>query len=195
VGAIGRHPIEAWRIDHGLVMAIETGTWKGDGVAALLRAGYARVVTIDVDPAAGERALSRADVDASRVDVVCGDSAQVLGDVLARWTGPALVWLDAHYPSAYGALGTELPLLAEVRALAASGRRRDLVVADDLRIYGAPASTGPLPEESGDPLRRVPLRRGGSGELAEVTRLLSATHDLQFTDDDGGYLVALPRHG
>lgn len=206
MGELERHPIRAWRERYGLRALLETGTNMGNGVVAALAAGYPSVVTIDVNAGCQGRIARRVpEGQQGRVSFVCGDSAEVLPDVLASLPRPALLWLDAHYPDVYlpqaGATASTLPLLAEVRALVAAERDHsgDVILADDLRIYGTLGTSGPLPDRSGEHgpghARSVPLERGAPGDLEEVRALLAPTHDMQVIRKDGAYLLATPRGG
>lgn len=199
---LNRHPIGRWRTKYQLGAVVETGCWRGDGVLSALRAGYPEVRTIDVDPEAFRRMGKRVQshLGASfllSVHTHLGDSAVAVPDILeADLLPPAVLWwLDAHYPEAYTeAEGTTLPLVAEVEAIVDAGRKHDVLVADDLRIYGALGSAGPLPTRSagnnGRP--KVKLEAGSRDELEYVVDLLRPTHRVKFDRHDTVCMVALP---
>lgn len=195
MGTIADHPIRQWRRDYRLAAALETGTNMGGGVHALLRAGFQHVVTVDVNPGCAKRVQEPA-------QFVEGDSATMLPRLLDTLPTPALFWLDAHYPDVYTARPTGaavLPLLAEVRLIVEHERdhRGDVIVADDLRIYGTQGTSGPLPPRSRGGVygnrHSVPLQPGDPAELAEIHELLGATHDVRVVRRDGAYLVATPQ--
>lgn len=204
MGELRRHPIARWRTKYGLLALVETGTWRGDGVLAGLTAGYPRIITVDVDPKAFERTGRRVQAKhgpkaMARVEPVLGDSAEVMPEVLRQLGSvPTLFWLDAHYPAQYSdSTGRDHPLLAEVRAIVQAPRdhSRDVLVADDLRIYGIRGHSGPLPRRSDGRAgtRKVELETAPQEELHEVMELLEPTHTVAFDRRDGCYLVARPR--
>lgn len=203
MGELRRHPIGKWRKKYGLTALVETGTWRGDGVLAALRADFSRVVTVDVDPRAHSRARKRVAREfpgrQHQVDYIVGDSAVVLEDVVRGLSpDPVLWWLDAHYPEQYSdRLGSKHPLLAEVEAIThLRDCSRDVFLADDLRIYGELGTSGPLPKRSDGAAgtRSVSLEPGRHSDLDDVVDLLRPTHDVQFIRRDGCYLLATPRH-
>lgn len=74
---------------------IETGTFKGDTIKAMLP--YAdRLFTIDMNAVLAARASKRFAFTGKKVTCLEGDSAVVLPQVLAGITEPCLFWLDAH---------------------------------------------------------------------------------------------------
>lgn len=115
---------------------VETGTYFGVTAARCARV-YARVVTIELDPALASQAtayLRRR----KNVQVLQGDAAKLLGGVLET-TPPAdvVVFLDGHYSGGATALG-ELPepALVELEVLAAFRDRLQAIVIDDFRLFG-----------------------------------------------------------
>lgn len=216
MGNISRHPIGRWRNKYRLGAMIETGCWRGDGVLAALRAEYPLVHTIDIDPAAFERLEKRVrshlgEAALERIVAHLGDSADVVPELLtepqndgrgrahraaAGLDGPVLWWLDAHFPEQYSEEdGTRHPLLAEIEAITGAGRKRDVIVADDIRIYGAIGTAGGLPARSDGAAgtRRVPLHAAPREDLQRIVDLLEPTHRVTFDRRDGVYLVAFPK--
>ena len=199
MGELRRHPLLKWREQYGLEWLVETGTFRGNGVAAALQAGFPRVITIDVVAQCVVNGRKAAGSQAHRVDCILGDSVEVLPEVLRTLYGRAMFWLDAHYPDVYGeGTGAEpLPLLREVLAIVEAERdhSKDLILCDDLRIYGVPAPAGPLPARSqpGAYQDSVPLQPGDPRELQLIRDALIPTHDLVMVNADGGYLVAHPK--
>ncbi|MBI1798044.1 MAG: hypothetical protein HYR74_13470 [Candidatus Eisenbacteria bacterium] len=119
----------------GLDMLIETGTYEGE-MARKASAHFRRVVTIELDPGlarAAERRLARL----GNVEVLCGDSARVLPQVLAALREPALFWLDGHFSGVGTARGdTDTPLAAELEAIARHPVAGHVVLIDDARLLG-----------------------------------------------------------
>lgn len=117
------------------VVAIETGTWKGD-TTALLAERFARVFTIDIDEK-WVKAATRRFATVPNVDVVAGDSAKVLPMVLDLKHAPTLLYLDAHWWSGYGGFAdrSPFPLWDEISNVIACPWVR-VVVVDDIYQMG-----------------------------------------------------------
>lgn len=119
----------------GLRVLVETGTFEGE-MARKCRDDFARIHTIELDPALAARAAARL-ARWPQIEVLTGDSAVRLPELLARLAGPALFWLDGHYsggPTARGARDT--PLVEELQAIARHGVRGHVLLIDDARCLG-----------------------------------------------------------
>ena len=120
--------------EHGLRVLIETGTFRGD-TAMALRRDLDRIVSVELSPQLHARALRRAR-GASNVELVQGNSAEVLPGILATLSEPALFWLDAHYSGGVTALGDKIsPISAELDAVLGHPVRRHVVLIDDARNF------------------------------------------------------------
>ena len=114
---------------------VETGSYEGGGVAVALQSGFEEVHSIEINPSFHARCAKRFAGD-SRVHLYCGDSAKLLGTVLAGVSKRATLWLDAHPCAPMG--GPPVPgcsLLDELAAATAASARRDhTVLVDDIDI-------------------------------------------------------------
>lgn len=119
----------------GARVFVETGTWRGDTVAKI--APYVgRAVTIELDQALFEAARERF-ADAPTIEVIHGDSGDVIGELLPGLESPAVFWLDGHYSGPGTGLGSrETPIAAELGHVLAGADRRDVVLIDDARLFG-----------------------------------------------------------
>lgn len=119
--------------EHGLRILVETGTYKGDTVADL-RSHFDQLISVELSPVFAERARSRFASDPG-VSIVEGDSATVLGPVVAGLAGPALFWLDGHASggeTARGGIGS--PVVAELDVVLASSYPH-VVLIDDAMLF------------------------------------------------------------
>lgn len=115
---------------------IETGTYQGDMVAAMLPV-FRRIVTIELDPELARAAVRRFH-DRPEVEVVQGDAGRKLDEVLAGIDERCAFWLDGHYSGPGTALGPRpTPILAELAAIARHRRRDHLILIDDARCFGS----------------------------------------------------------
>lgn len=117
---------------HGLRVLVETGTYRGDMVAAA-RWWATGVHTIEVEPTLAAQAQHRFRWW-RRVHVYEGDSANVLPMILDKLNAPALFWLDAHYcEGVSGRADTDTPVARELElVLGCPG----VVLIDDARHFG-----------------------------------------------------------
>lgn len=114
---------------------VETGTWQGDTVAKIAPF-VTRAITIELDQSLFEAARERFAGD-STVEVIHGDSGDVIGQVLPGLESPAVFWLDGHYSGPGTGLGVlETPIVAELRQVLAGADRRDVILIDDARLFG-----------------------------------------------------------
>jgi len=119
---------------------IETGTYKGDTVKAMLQSHCFDIIhTIDIYVDRVDKAERRF---ASFPQVYCwqGDSAIVLPELLADLVEPALFWLDAHHSGKQIARKKgliETPLVAELTAILQHGWAAEhVILIDDARYFG-----------------------------------------------------------
>lgn len=74
---------------------IETGTSAGEGVNQALKAGFAIIKSVEMQPELYEIALSRFG-NLEGVDLYLGDSKVMLPEMLEDFSGVAVFWLDSH---------------------------------------------------------------------------------------------------
>jgi hypothetical protein len=192
MGTLVRFDIERLRRQHHLAHFVETGTADGDGTAFASGFGFETLTTIEIMPALAANARSRFSAD-PRVLVLEGDTSEVLEEVCRNTDGPALFWLDAHFPGAHhGAdyaavenVATRLPLEREIEAIA-KRRQRDVVIIDDARIYiDGPFDNGNLPPD-------WPPLRGVTRSLDFIRKAFAGTHNVAIDYADEGYVLVSP---
>jgi len=155
-----------------LSVLVETGTFKGDTVAALLP-HVERAITIEQSEALWRESAARFAGDA-RVQVILGDSAAELARIMPSIAGrPALFWLDAHWCVADHTSGehSQCPLLAEIAAI---GRldESSVVLIDDARLFLAP------PPEPHDVTQWPSF-----DQIVRALRRLSEGHEVMVVND------------
>lgn len=131
-------------LDYPADVWIETGSYLGDGVEKAIRAGYQKIISIELSEhyytITNNRYLSNKDVN-----IVLGRSYEVLPKILADESiseKKILFWLDAHY-SMCGTAGIDdpNPLLKELKVIkqwteAAAVKLYPTIIVDDLRTFG-----------------------------------------------------------
>jgi hypothetical protein len=156
---------------------IETGTYLASTALWAAR-HFDRVISIEADrelyDAAKRRLASHANVD-----VQLGRSQDGLAALIPKLTGPALIWLDAHWCGgdvAVAGENQECPLLEEIAAIDA-GTIQHLILVDDARFFLNP----PPP----------PHKREHWPSVGAVIEQLQAKHEgyISITDD---VIIRLP---
>lgn len=120
---------------YGLDVLVETGTFKGDLIAACKRR-FKQIYSIEIFEPLAQAAMRRFDTDAN-VKIVQGDSGVVMPDLLKSIKEPVVFWLDGHFSGdGTGKGDKDSPVIAEVEAIA---RLRphglDAILIDDAREF------------------------------------------------------------
>lgn len=119
---------------YGIDCFVETGTYQGDG-ARFAATVFPRVVTIEIKREYQEQAIAKS--PAPNIEFVLGDSAEVLPEIVTGLSGTTMFWLDGHAGAGLFAEKDNCPLLAELRAIAASPYPHVILI-DDARAFLAP---------------------------------------------------------
>lgn len=163
---------------YGCDYFVETGTANGDTPAALVDT-FTHLYTIELDRVTFERARRRFRRE-PKVTCLRGDSGDLLPDVLGRFDGRALCWVDGHVCSP-GGVGGEYgtsPIRRELDVLIEDDRRHVILI-DDVRCFD-----GQPEHESADHLASWPTI-----EYVQE-RLLLAGYVVEIADD---ILRAVPK--
>ena len=122
------------------VVAVETGTFRGDTSALLARA-FGSCVTIERSASLADRARERF-AGNSTVTVLEGSSRDRLAEALPPTDQPAFFWLDAHGIYDYdGSDAEENPLLHELETiLSMRGDGLNVIAVDDALVAAPTAA-------------------------------------------------------
>lgn len=121
--------------DFNIECFVETGTYKGHMVYAVMRhVGCA--YSIEIDPTLCREAQRRF-AGYANVNILLGQSGDILPLILERLDQPCLFWLDAHYSGgSTGKSDLDTPILQELDAiLNHRDADRDLILIDDARCF------------------------------------------------------------
>lgn len=120
---------------YGLKILVETGTYRGDMVEAM-KQDFDRVYSIELSSVLFQAARRRFQNDGN-VEILHGDSADLLHGVLSMLDQPALFWLDAHYSGGETARGArDTPVLVEIESILRSSDSAHVILVDDARLFG-----------------------------------------------------------
>lgn len=134
--------VDEYRRRFGLQLFVETGTFQGEMIQAML-GRVDRIYSIELDDRWFENA-QRCFAGRSDVRLLHGDSGSRLGDVLAEIDRPALFWLDAHYSGPATARGPlDSPIVHELEAIRAHPVAGHVILIDDVSYFDG---TGGYPE-------------------------------------------------
>ncbi len=195
MGSISRFNLNKIAADYNCLYFVETGTWKGDGVAYALQTNFVKIISAEIVPRIAAEAQKRFQ-PYKNVSIIEGSSVPVLLKELPLLEGNCIFWLDAHYPGAeeglnrYDAENNEdrrLPLKKEIEIIKTSRLHfKDVLIIDDLRIYEeGPYENGNAP---GDTLPKE------DRSVDFVFNHFGATHHISRFYRDEGYLILTPIH-
>lgn len=112
---------------------IETGTYKGDGIAYALQFGFKNLYSIELHYALFKESKERFKYY-NQVHLYNGDSSLILSRILSKLTSPATFWLDGHYSGTHTALGyKKSPVIEELEQVKLHGIKEHIIMIDDLR--------------------------------------------------------------
>lgn len=118
-----------------LPLFIETGTYRGDMIAAV-KADFEQIYSVELGRELHAQALRRF-AAYPHIALLQGDSGEVLGDLLPRIERPCLFWLDSHFSDADTSRSTLItPIRRELdHILAHPLAHRHVILIDDARLF------------------------------------------------------------
>lgn len=117
----------------GLQTLVETGTAKGKMVRAC-QDHFRQIISIELDPHLHRLAQAQF-AGWPHITLLQGDSGEVLADVLAALSEPALFWLDAH--AMVGGIRPPqiTPIMQELDHVLAHRITNHVILIDDTRLF------------------------------------------------------------
>ena len=125
---------------YGLRILIETGTYYGEMISAV-KNSFDRIYSVEFDPALAQRAV-RVFARDPKVQILEGDSQQVLPALLKSLAQPALFWLDAGYYGWEGLKSDKRRLSVELEAILDHPVKGHVILMDD--AHGLDGKNGAL---------------------------------------------------
>ncbi len=175
----------------GLRAFVETGILDGDGIAVALHYGFNRVYSCDIAPECIEKAKRR--FPETNVYLSLGDSREFIRQMAGQVEGPALFWLDAHFPDhAAGDVG-EYPLPDELATLRArQGIDRDVIVCDDMRVISGADNPTLIPRTHPDIAANPDRFLQKNVTLKSLWGPFAQTHEVYLINEETGVLLMVP---
>jgi hypothetical protein len=114
---------------------IETGTYKGRMVYAVMP-HISEIYSIELDPIHCQNAQRRFS-GYPNIHISCGQSGDILPQILRDITSPCLFWLDAHYSGGSTAKGDlETPIMQEMDCILNHPyAEKHIILIDDARCF------------------------------------------------------------
>jgi hypothetical protein len=187
MGAINQINVQEIVSQFGLKIAVETGTFRGDGTVFLSQF-VSKVYTVELIESC-YNSLNFSNY--SNIISKLGKSTDFLTEILSQEIDtPCLFWLDAHLPSHHhNELNTdevEFPLESELKVIKLKKNvTKDYFIIDDLRIY----EDGPF--ECGNWSDRC--KYSNTNGIQFVYDLFSETHTIQKNYQSSGYIFMVPK--
>ena len=113
---------------------VESGTFRGDMVEAQKKF-FKKIISIELATELFEKAKRKFSKD-PHVQILQGDSGQVLSTVMKDMTEPAVFWLDGHYSALETAKGsTECHIYKELDCILDAKPMNHVILIDDARDF------------------------------------------------------------
>ena len=113
---------------------VESGTFRGDMVEAQ-KNFFKKIISIELAGGLYEKAKHKFRKNRN-VEILQGDSSEVLSSVMKNMTEPAIFWLDGHYSAGETAKGsTECPIYKELDCILDAKPLNHVILIDDARDF------------------------------------------------------------
>lgn len=126
--------ILAYHSAFGTETMVETGTYQGDMVYAM-KDSFKNIYSIELSEQLYDRAKLRFR-DFRHVQILHGDSGEVLPQILSSINTRCLFWLDGHYSAGFTAKASiETPIMKELATILAHRVKGHVILIDDARCF------------------------------------------------------------
>ena len=128
--------LEKYKCNHSVF--IETGTYKGGSVDIALECGFNKIYTIEISTQHKVLCENKFqnEIYSNKVELLFGDTIDVLPNIINKLDQPCLFWLDSHFDIHADICGKfECPILQELDIIKSSGINSHTIMIDDLRIF------------------------------------------------------------
>ncbi|MBU1349518.1 hypothetical protein KJ978_03525 [Patescibacteria group bacterium] len=113
---------------------IETGTYLGEMIDAV-KEKFEKVISIELDKKLFYKAKNKFSTN-NHIEIINGDSAKVLFEILTKIEKPTLFWLDGHYSGGTTAKGDlNTPIYQELNAILSHKIKNHIILIDDARLF------------------------------------------------------------
>jgi len=185
-------PAYYFKVKYGLNHFVETGCYKGAGLATAFRMDFLRLISCDINETWVD--YCRHQFDSDYTDFFLGASHEALPKMCRLANGyPTLFFLDAHLPDMYGmATPGELermPIAAELEQILKykQGFQNDVIICDDMRIIKSDDNPRWTPGETicCEPVEGITIQM--------LESIFTDTHDAVLDPHAEGMLIFTPK--
>ena len=114
---------------------IETGTFMGETIDNITHF-FKTIYSIELNKEFAERAIIKYKEN-DNINILHGDSSQILPDLCKKIEEPVFFWLDGHWSGGTTARGNkDCPLLEELLAINSNLKSECVIAIDDARLFG-----------------------------------------------------------
>ena len=125
--------IKSYQKTYNVDTLIETGTYLGDMVYAQ-RKIFKKIYSIELSKQLQERAVKRFK-KYSNIEILQGDSGEVLNSIIKNLNNKSIFWLDGHYSGGFTAKGSmDCPIIEELNTIFKS-KYEHIILIDDAREF------------------------------------------------------------
>lgn len=119
---------------HKISIFIETGTFIGNSLIGLHQS-FEKLYSIELDKGIYRLAKKRLS-PYPNVEILHGDSARLLPQIMDTLSSPAIFWLDAHYSSGVTGLGElQTPVMRELKTIFDHPIKKHYILIDDVKDF------------------------------------------------------------
>ena len=161
---------------------VETGTYIGDSVQMALDAGFEKIYSIELSKKYYKIAKDRFNYF-ENVEIIHGDSSEILPILIKNINEPITFWLDAHYSKGDTALGKYCsPLMIELEQIRKTGIKNHTIMIDDIRCWNKQSDTKPVCNCPKYPCNN--FYGFYTGDLISMLKEINPHYDLIYEDHD-----------
>jgi len=114
---------------------VETGTYLGEGIKDALECNYPEIYSIEIKPELYWQQVSTFH-SLINVNIIFGDSAYILYDLIKDFNEQITFWLDGHYSEGITGKGPYLcPLIRELNQIKKHHIKTHNIIIDDWRLW------------------------------------------------------------
>ena len=113
---------------------VETGTYLGTMIEAQ-KNRFKKIISIELGVELYKNAKNRFKKE-NHIQIIHGDSGEVLPQIIPKITQPAIFWLDGHFSEGITAKGEkDCPIYKELNAILISQKHSHILLIDDARHF------------------------------------------------------------
>ena len=131
-----KNTFDKYKYNHNIF--IETGTYKGGSVELALQCNFNKIYTIDISTQHKIECQNKfqKEIELNQVELLFGDTIDILPTIISSLNQPSLFWLDSHYDVHADIRGKfDCPILQELDIIQSSNIKHHTIMIDDLRIF------------------------------------------------------------